>query len=397
MPFCFSVWFVPAAFLYNGFHCCMHLCVTGTVESCRLTVWLWPTWWRRCRSRARCSTSSATSLRSTRGWSSSRNAAATLCVHVDSAGQHPQNTLCLIASLYYVFFHYLKNPSVIDDGIMQLCFLACLQRSDNHRGFPSSTLPRHRLRPHGHGCRLPQQRPVLSSRRLPQQLHQAVSCWLTYLLVYIYTWGINHCLTCTFTKLMCQFTTGDKVSQRRSLTFTLLNHFTLLLPLFHVTPVCVCFFFQLSEGIWIHNPRQTHHGWWYQNQGLWKIWHRIGVCIKSRTRTSQTSHGRWFTCRICHVNADTWHTQICDGSFPSPFSTCRWPSVTLRRVTWTPVCISGRSCQEAAVSQDQPSSLTKTGRRFPLRCFHWSFKPTSRKGFPKMIQTIPRITTRWNL
>lgn len=58
---------------------------------------------------------------------------------------------------------------------------------------------------------------------------------------------------------------------------------------------------------------------------------------------------------------------------------CRWPSVTLRKVSWTPVCIYGRSCRVVTVSRDQPSSLTKTGRHFPLAA--GLFEAASKKAF----------------
>lgn len=67
-------------------------------------------------------------------------------------------------------------PLVTAAAILTPCVFTRPQRSDHDGGFPPPALRRHRLRPHGHGCRLPQQRPVLSCGRLPQQLHQAVSC-----------------------------------------------------------------------------------------------------------------------------------------------------------------------------------------------------------------------------
>lgn len=48
------------------------------------------------------------------------------------------------------------------------------------------------------------------------------------------------------------------------------------------------------------------------------------------------------------------------------FLFCRWLSVTLRKVTWTPMCICGKSFHVVRVSRDQQSSLTKTGRHFPF-------------------------------
>lgn len=72
---------MTAAFLNESF-----FCAADTAEFCRRTAWPSPTWWRRCRSRARCSTSSASSRRSTRGWSSSPSVAATPCARVDLAG-----------------------------------------------------------------------------------------------------------------------------------------------------------------------------------------------------------------------------------------------------------------------------------------------------------------------
>lgn len=84
VDFCFAARFVTVAFLDESF-----FCAADTAEFCRRTAWPSPTWWRRCRSRARCSTSSASSRRSTRGWSSSRSAAATPCARVDLAGGLP--------------------------------------------------------------------------------------------------------------------------------------------------------------------------------------------------------------------------------------------------------------------------------------------------------------------
>lgn len=62
------------------------------------------------------------------------------------------------------------------------------------------------------------------------------------------------------------------------------------------------------------------------------------------------------------------------------FLFCRWLSVTLRKVTWTPMCICGKSFHVDRVSRDQQSSLTKTGRHIPflllsqhfqIRCTGW--------------------------
>lgn len=172
---------------------------------------------------------------------------------------------------------------------------------------------------------------------------------------------------------MCHFTIGDKVSQLQSLGFTVLNHF--FCPYF-MWFLCVSF----SSSSYL-----KEFGFTIPDRPIMVDDIRIRGCGKSGIEsvyTSKAGQGKakpvtvdglpstHTHSRTCHMNADTWHTQICDGSFLSPFSTCRWPSVTLRKVTWTPVCISGRSCQVAAVSQDQPSSLTKTGRHFPLHCFH---------------------------
>ncbi len=50
---------------------------------------------------------------------------------------------------------------------------------------------------------------------------------------------------------------------------------------------------------------------------------------------------------------------------------CRQPSVTSRKVTWTPTCIYGRSCRVVTASRDQPSSLIKTGRSFSPLVITW--------------------------
>lgn len=62
------------------------------------------------------------------------------------------------------------------------CVSCLLQRSDYNWDFPPSALRGHRLRSHGHFCRLPQQCPVLSGWRLPQCLHQAVRSLFAHLL-----------------------------------------------------------------------------------------------------------------------------------------------------------------------------------------------------------------------
>lgn len=179
MEFCFSVWFVPAAFLYNAFHCCMYHRYSGVLSAYGLAL-----------ADVVEEVQEPCSLQYEQRYfpeidqrveQLSKRCRDTLCARGFSRSAPTKHLMCLcftaiLSSLYYMLFHCLKNPSVISDGIMQLYVLVCLQRSDNHRSFPSSTLPRHRLCPHGHGRRLPQQRPVLSSRRLPQQLHQTVSC-----------------------------------------------------------------------------------------------------------------------------------------------------------------------------------------------------------------------------
>lgn len=56
------------------------------------------------------------------------------------------------------------------------------------------------------------------------------------------------------------------------------------------------------------------------------------------------------------------------------FLFCRWLSVTLRKVTWTPMCICGKSFHVVRVSRDQQSSLTKTGRHFPFSLLSQHFQ-----------------------
>lgn len=60
------------------------------------------------------------------------------------------------------------------------------QWSDNHWGFPPPALQRHRLRAHGFCWRLPWQRQVLQSWRLPHRLHQTVRRVLLYLTLYFF-------------------------------------------------------------------------------------------------------------------------------------------------------------------------------------------------------------------
>lgn len=53
------------------------------------------------------------------------------------------------------------------------------------------------------------------------------------------------------------------------------------------------FLLQLSEGVRVHHPRQTHHGGWHQSEGLWAIWYYISLQSRNGTQTGQTSHGKW--------------------------------------------------------------------------------------------------------
>lgn len=66
---------------------------------------------------------------------------------------------------------------------------------------------------------------------------------------------------------------------------------------------------------------------------------------------------------------------------------CRWPSVSLKMGTWTPVCFCGRNSHVAEASKDRPSSSTKTGKPFSrdgLVALHWGvswsevFEPKTR-------------------
>lgn len=81
---------------------------------------------------------------------------------------------------------------------------------------------------------------------------------------------------------------------------------------------------------------------------------------------------RPFTNIFCHEKVITENGYLV--AILSLVLLCRWPSVTLRKVTWTPVCICGRSCHVVTTSRDQPSSLTKTGRHFPFSAFTSFFK-----------------------
>ena len=65
-------------------------CVPGTVGCSLPTAWPWPTWWRRCRSPARCSTARPPTRSWTAGWMSSPGAAETHSAHGASAGQPPR-------------------------------------------------------------------------------------------------------------------------------------------------------------------------------------------------------------------------------------------------------------------------------------------------------------------
>lgn len=78
-------------------------CVAGTAEFCQRTAWLSLTWWRRCRSRAHCSMSRASSRRSTKGWSNCPSAATILCAHVDLAGRRLLNACPGYFPLYHCY------------------------------------------------------------------------------------------------------------------------------------------------------------------------------------------------------------------------------------------------------------------------------------------------------
>lgn len=127
--------------------------------------------------------------------------------HADSPGQHQQTSHALgltswpltrgLSTMVYIgkkstmLIFLLKYSDTLNNlcstlaqctRLKQSCFLSS-QRSDYHWGFPPPALQRHRLRSHGYRCWLPQQRPVLSSWRLPQCLHQTVSALFTHLSV----------------------------------------------------------------------------------------------------------------------------------------------------------------------------------------------------------------------
>lgn len=119
---------------------------------------------------------------------------------------------------------------------------------------------------------------------------------------------------------------------------------------------------------------------------------RVRGCGKSGIKsvyTSQPGHGRSGpitvletakahvqTCTKSNISCLCKHiivTQITVVHISLPLWKYRWLSVTLRKGIWTPVCICGRSCWVAATSQDQLSSLTKTGRIFLFLLFSVPF------------------------